>query len=134
MRAAHVLTAIALCAVPLTACGGSEEDKVREATTEFVDAWVDRDAQQICDRMTSQARRDLQDTAAILGRGGCPKVIARVYGLMDHDDMGDLRKFEIATVKITGDRAVVKAKAGSDPAQLRRVDGKWLIDVQRDEE
>jgi hypothetical protein len=110
--------------------GGSDEDQIREAATDFTVAFADGDMDRVCELMTGEAKRKL----VALGRGSCEQVMGLAGDAMDDAERDRLRDAEVTKVTIDGDRAEVVQTSGSetvDPLQLAKRGDEWLVDADQ---
>ena len=124
------LTAIVGGAVTLLAIagcgpfgGGSSEEEVRAAVTEFIEAGQARDYEAVCELLSED------QVAALDQRGGCQAVLAQQANPLAEDV-----ELRIEEVRIEGDRANVdvtfsRPGAGSEAASLLLVEegGEWKV-------
>ena len=95
---AKLLTVVAV--VSLAGCGGgSDEDRIRAAATDFTVAFADGDMERVCELMTGDAKRRL----VALGQGDCVQVMGLAGGAMDDAERDRLRDAEVTKVTIEGD-------------------------------
>ena len=129
ITAALAVAAVASAALP--ACGGSDEDQIRDAVGRLGKAFADSNGEAACDLMTGAAKRELVATVASLAGGGCEGTVRTAASLLDDAERRRMRDAKVTSVTITGDTAVAATNAdGSDgPAELRKVDGHWLFDA-----
>lgn len=110
----------------LAGCGGSaDEDAVREALTEYVEAVERGDGKAACARMTEPLQEVLLNASP--HASDCPEAIAQVD--RGADDRGDL---SIDGITVDGDTARASVAVGGGAGTrhaLRRVDGDWRIDI-----
>ena len=123
-------------AVTISACGGGAADSPSDVALKFTEAVVHQDGPTACGLMTAKAKKEIMVAAAFLGDGkGCEGLIEN----LDHFADGDqgLKEWDNPTVaweKVNGDHARVKLNGlpdDEDPANLRRVNGEWLIDGEQ---
>ena len=122
-------------------CGGggdSDEDKIRSTVEDFAQAFADGDGDEVCDQLTTKAKQQLLEGAALLGGRGCPEMIELARGFIGKEDLAQLEDIKIESVKITGDRAEVVTDAKLDPEdegpmRLQKVGDEWLVDADPDE-
>ena len=122
----RILAAAAVTALVIGGCGGgsSDEDTVRTTVTDYFKAMGNGDGERLCALLTPPSREQI-------GGGDCPSIIAASAKKLDESDRKALRDVDVdfTTVKITGDKAIVKGgENDDDPIKLRRIDGKWLVD------
>jgi hypothetical protein len=123
MRAAALLVAGALA---LAGCGGSgDEDAVRDALTEYVDAMADGDGATACARMTEPLQEILLNSTP--RASDCAEAVAQI-------DRGGANRGDVSIdgVEVEGDTARASVAVGGDAGtrhSLRRVDGEWRVDV-----
>jgi hypothetical protein len=127
-----LLTLAVVAALPLGACGGSDEDDVRSASEDFVSAFKDENWGEVCSLLTERSKVQLERAGKSIGAdGGCEDVWEKASKLMDDRAKEQLENFEIERVKVDGDTATVTAvEAQGSPAQLRKEDGEWLVDFE----
>ena len=120
--------ALALAALALTACGGSDpdtdQDRVRAAIADYAAAVGGDDPEQVCDVLVTRAQLEGTAEARDRDRDRCRD---RVGGgrLSAGQSLGDVK---VEAVRVRGPRAVARVRSG-ERIQLRRVDGGWRIVV-----
>ncbi len=109
--------AVAVAALVLGGCGGSDEKDIREVvkTSQRLE-----DRSRVCGLMTPRAQAQ---ATALFGGGSCARL-----ELERDEDAPTNSEIDKASLKVRGDRAVLSF-GGEDPdLGLRKVDGRWLID------
>ncbi len=116
MKKTAVFICIASFVLFLAGCGAGEESKVKDVVNSYHQAIIDQDVDKVMS--LSVPEEDRSQVEAIIGFRS--EGMQRAGGLP-----------EINNVEITGNTAVVRCQFG--PAEqdinLRKVDGKWLMDV-----
>jgi ketosteroid isomerase-like protein len=127
-----VLTLAVALVLPLSACGGSDEDDVRSASEDFVAAFKDENWEEVCSLMTDKSKAQLERAGQVLdANGGCEGVWEKASKFIGDKAKRQLDDFEIESVKIDGDTATVTtAEAKGQPTQLRKEDGEWRVDFE----
>ncbi len=124
MRALALLVAGGLA---LAGCGGSgDEDAVRGALEEYVEALDAGDGKTACARMTVPLQETIMN--ALPHSSDCIEAVAQLDNGPD-DDRGEL---SIDGIVVDGDTARASVAMGGDAGTrhtLRRVDGDWRVDV-----
>jgi hypothetical protein len=118
------LVAVLALAAPLTACGGSDEDDVRETLEAFAQATARKDYQRLCDELfSSKLVEEVRQTV--------PCEVA-----LQNSSLDDARnpKLTVRSVKVDGDRATAEVattaanqRPSQDTVQLVRENGEWRI-------
>lgn len=129
-RVLSAAVAAALLVVP-SACGGNDEDDVREALASFAAASEAKDANAVCQRLSPESRELLERAGTM--RAGRRRRCAQVPFRGEKGDPGaSLNEFEAGAedlaVEVSGDTATAREK-GSEPLRLRQVDGEWGLDL-----
>lgn len=123
MRALALLVAGALT---LAGCGGSgDEDAVRDALTEYVEALESGDGRTACARMTEPLQEILLNASP--HASDCAEAVAQL-----ESGGGDRGELSIDGIEVDGDAARASVAVGGDAGtrhSLRRVDGDWRVDV-----
>ena len=124
--AAPALAAIAL-ALGVSACGASDEEQVRSAAGDLMQALDKKDGGRACKLMTPRAQAQYTTLLSLFGGGGtCRQLVTR----LDSDDDERLTRRDIDGAKVTvrGDVAILTPKKDDSPVGLRRTDGNWRVD------
>lgn len=125
---------LAVLALSLTACGGSgdkDAKEIRSTVTTYVTAFVDKDAAKACSLLTESAKQRLSAQQGAAG-GSCEKTIAKILEVFVKPNVAtQLKQIKVTGVKIDGDTATVETEPNfggqSKPTELKKVDGKWLV-------
>ena len=118
--------ALALAALALSACGGSDPDtapdRVRAAIADYAAAVKGDDPEQACDVLVTRAQLARSPESRERARDRCRE---RVGGgrLSAGQTLGDVK---VEAVRVRGDGAVARVASG-ERIELRRVDGAWRI-------
>jgi hypothetical protein len=111
-----VASILVLPALVLAACGGSgssDEDKIRDIVNESA-----KTPSKVCDNLAA---------APLKAIGGKDKCLTAAKGQKGTD-------VKIASVKVDGDKATVKASgggSGTDSINLAKEDGEWKISLEQ---
>ncbi len=137
-RLRRLIPLAAVVALAAGGCGGSDgggagkdEEQIRTAVTDYVQAFVDKDASAACALLTEQAKQRLAQQAGAAG-GSCEKTLGQVVKtFVNPQTAKQLRKIKVDTVKVNGDTATVDTTPDfggqSKPTEMKKVDGKWLV-------
>jgi hypothetical protein len=123
MRALAFLVAGGLA---LAGCGGSgDEDAVRDALTEYIEAMGSGDGRTACARMTAPLQELVLNSTP--RASDCVEAVAQI-------DRGDDRRGDASVdgIEVDGDTARASAAVGGGPGTrhtLRRVNGTWQVDI-----
>lgn len=99
----------------------------------YQDAFLDKDAEAACARMTGQAKRRIVSELALVAEDGlnCESVVQGAIGVLGPDDFAVLRKSrnsaspkDVAIVR--PDAAVIDLASGNQ-IELRRFSGEWYV-------
>jgi ketosteroid isomerase-like protein len=116
MRVPVLLGAAALV---LAGCQQSDQDQVRDAVAQYVNAYADGDAKTVCARLAPELRKAFKH--------GCEAGIKQEASKLSTADREALRELEVRSVSVSGDTARARLNSGS-LGTLRRVGGRWLIE------
>lgn len=119
--------------------GGSDEDQVRKAASDFTAAFAEGDMKRACELMTSDAKKDIVSSGALLGGGDCAKIMGVAAAMMDESDKDKLRDAKITKVTVKGNTAEVVQTANLDddedePMRLTKRGDHWLVDTDAETE
>lgn len=129
-----IVAPLAALALVGAGCGGGGDknaDQIRSTVTDYVTAFVNKDAAKACALLTNGAQKRISQQAG--ARGTCEKTIGQVVNAFVTPKVASqLRQIKVESVKIDGDTATVETKPDfggqSKPTQLKKVDGQWLVD------
>lgn len=118
--------ALAVAALVLSACGGSDsdshQDQVRSAIAGYVAAVKGDDPSRACDVLVTRALLARSAAARERERERCRRRV-RDGRLSAGQSLGPVR---VEAVRVRGGRAVARV-AGGERIELRRLDGRWRI-------
>jgi hypothetical protein len=127
-----VLAAAALLAA---GCGGddaSAERQVRDTVSGYFTSLSSRDFPAACSALSPSFRRELAAYAVRafpdLGSTECEPIASRIAAANGERAVELQRRVRVGEVSLDGDRATARLGPGQS-AELRRVDGAWLIDA-----
>lgn len=96
----------------------------------YLEALADGDGEKACDQLTGEAKRAVLDEISgqlpEFGAASCEDALDTLAENLGEDEKSALRDAEIE-VKVDGDTATARPAKGTDDAELRKIDGKWLI-------
>lgn len=117
-----VLAAFA-AAVGALACGGSDEDQIRDTLKSYTQAYLDSDPEAACEHVTEAALESLG------GGGSCAETLQLAVTQPEATEQL-LEDFEVIEVTVDGDSATatVSTAQGEEEVALVRENGDWLID------
>ncbi|MGI8594840.1 MAG: hypothetical protein ACR2ML_10830 [Solirubrobacteraceae bacterium] len=145
MRSALAVITAALLVI--AGCGGDdgggggegsapsdERTAVVDATRAYQDAFLEEDADAVCDHLSGRGKRELVVTAAALGGPvSCPDSAKRVFDLAGEDDRQRIKRsreqLKPGDVRLHGQQATVTLPASGRKLGLRKAGAKWLISV-----
>jgi hypothetical protein len=129
LKIVRVLTACLVLAFAVVACGGggSDEDQIKDVTSDLASAFEDKDWDQVCELFSSKAKRQLEAAGALLGGKGCEDTIGKAAAFAGDDDALDFGNVEATNVKVTGNTAT--ADTGDETTHYVKEDGDWKIDA-----
>lgn len=100
----RALTAIAVSALALAACGGqSDEEQVEQVVRDFAEATRESDGERFCGELVTQEY--LEQTVGATGDGARRQCVEQIDALSGTE----IRLVRIVRTKIDGDRATVTA-------------------------
>lgn len=143
LRAA-TLTTVAALALGAAACGGSDDDdassggsdrqQARATVERLYTAIADGDAEQVCEQLNEDARKQLEQGA--LGGDESASCAESFQKFLDQaEEAGGLDltlKAKVKSVEVTGDSAVAKVSFGrgrNGDIPLEKVDGEWKLEA-----
>ena len=120
-----LLTFAVVLVLPLSACGGSDEDDVRSASEDCVAAFKDEKWEEVCSLITQKSKAQLERAGQALdANGGCEAVWEKASKFIGDKAKRQLVDSEIESVKVDGDTpTVTTGQAQGQPTQLRKEDG-----------
>ena len=120
--------------VAIAGCGASEQQKVAAAIRFSDGAWDRGEVDEGCSWLTGRARREFLKDSPNPRAGSCREafeVIEKPPSLGGVTLLAVIVEYEpprMTRIRVNGDSAVVTFSDGDD-RQLRKVDGRWLIDA-----
>lgn len=99
--------------------------------TDYVGAFVNKDAAKACSLLTEGAQQRLAAQAGAAG-SSCEKTLGRVVNtLVDQRVASQLKRIKVDSVKVDGDTATVETTPNfggqSKPTEMKKVQGQWLV-------
>ncbi len=135
-RLRRLLPLAIVLALAAAGCGGSDgakkdEDQIRTAVTNYVQAFVNKDAAAACALLTEQAKQRLAQQAGAAG-GSCEKTLGQVVKtFVTPQTASQLRRIKVDSVKVSGDTATVDTTPDfggqNKPTGMKKVNGRWLV-------
>ncbi len=106
----------------LSACGGSDEEQIREQAAKFVEAAEAYDEKATCDLLNTSAVSQLQTWIAF--HEPCVEVVRVQLGTMR--ELAQSTRFASnAAIEISGDQATLSGDG--ETVRLQQEEGEWLI-------
>lgn len=123
---------IAVLSVVGVSCGGaSNEEKVADTLTTYLDALANGDGQEACDQLTgAQNRRILEGAVSFLpelASTSCADALTKLGEGIGADERELLNDAEIVNVEVDGDSATAQIDGGTGTAELEKPGDRWLI-------
>ena len=130
VRAAASLPALtAGVAVLVAGCGrASEEQQVRDTARELTRAFATGDYERACELFSLEAQSQVE--AATADAHGCAFALrrSREQATAAGAGMPTVRDIDIATLTLSGDRAILSWTSGAhDPQRFEKRDDRWLV-------
>jgi ketosteroid isomerase-like protein len=126
--------ALALAAVAasscLAACGASDQDRIKDAVRNYIQAVLSDDGKAACDLLTSDAAKAFVDKVKDqLHTTDCATAFKTEAGTLKEDEKAVYRSAVLKNVNINGDTAIVTVQftGVSKDISLRKVNGDWRI-------
>jgi hypothetical protein len=132
----RLLVAVATGAMAFAGCsagGASDAEQIRTLVADYGRALADGDGDRACRMLTADARAHIVRDNRYVGVRRCEDVAEVFHELGSPEDLRELRRLTLASVRVRGDRATarlvgLRALEHTGDARLRRVEGRWLID------
>jgi hypothetical protein len=100
----RIVAAYAILVVSLlSACGGSDEEQIRDAMKSYNRALADRDTRKACSYLTGEAIREIARTGA-----SCRKAMTAVTELFDARTRNAVRRVRVGRIRVRGDKATAR--------------------------
>jgi len=121
------VTAALVGSTLLSACGTSDEDKIREAVRSFNLALADGDGPRACSYMTGDAIRKM----ARAGAPSCKAVIELAHQALDKQMLKAFRTVRYDRIRVRDDHATVRFRVLSQAGtqRLTKVRGEWRLEA-----
>ncbi len=127
-RSLPLVVMLTVAALGLGACGESDEEQIRSAARDFVQAMKDKDAERACELLGPRGEAQF---VALLGTFAgltkCAELVEQSEGDEEEPELSE-RDIASAKVAIRGDLATLTGKGDDEPMGLRKIDGEWRID------
>jgi len=127
----RVLLLTAVAALALVACGGSDEDKIRDTYSSYSKALADGETEKACEYLTPQAVNRLKS----LGAKSCPAALKQGFAALNRKQRSAFKKVKITNVTVTGEKATITLEFPKNsgiptaPQALSKVDGDWKLEA-----
>ena len=117
------LLLLPLILLAFSGCGSSDEDAVRDVVTNYAKAISERDAKTVCRLMVPKAQMMFQ----VVGKD-CETAMDLSLKKTPDSTLRAARAVRIASVRITGNRAVAEYRDRGGSNKLQKIDGHWAIE------
>jgi hypothetical protein len=108
-------------AVAVAGCGGSDEDRVRDAVNAYFAAAVSGNGERLCGLISEGTR------ASAGGAERCTANMTRSLDRLSARERGE--GLRVVAVRVRGDTATATLSSGNAPLHLRKERGEWRIDA-----
>lgn len=127
-----VIAATLVGASLMGACGGSDEDEIRDTVDTYLHAVAKGDGQTACAQLNGEGEGELiagtaRQLPAQLATTDCAEIIALLSGALSQNERDLLRDALIDEIVVSGDKASVSVIGASVEPRLVESDGSWLI-------
>jgi hypothetical protein len=117
------LLLLPLILLAFSGCGSSEEAAVREVVKNYTKAFSERDAKTVCKLLVPKAQMMFQ----VVGKD-CETAMAESLKKTPDSTLRAAGAIRIASVRITGNRAVAEYEDRGGSNQLQKLDGRWAVE------
>ena len=128
------LALLAAAALLAAGCGGGDAGKAEDTVSTAVSGLADGDGKQVCDQLTVGAQKQILALLADNPLGfpdikakSCVEGITKLHAALSQAQRNVLVDGEVGKAKVTGDKATVRIIGVGMTADLRKIDGKWMI-------
>ena len=135
-RARTSALAVAAAAALVAGCGGGggddapDPERVTRAVTDYAHAFGDGDGKRACELLTAGAQQMFTErVSSLVGTRDCAEAVSKLQAVAGPNVTGPFREARVDQVKVTGDKATVRVRAGSGAEQvtLEKRDDEWLL-------
>lgn len=117
------LLLLPLTLLAFSGCGSSEEDAVRDVVKNYTKAFSERDAKTVCKLLVPKAQMIFQ----VVGQD-CETAMAQSLKKTPDSTLRAAGAIRIASIRITGSRAVAEYKDRGGSNKLQKIDGRWGVE------
>jgi len=114
----------------LAACGQSDQDKIKDAVRNYIQAVLDDNGKAACDLLTADAAKAFVDKVkAQVKTTDCATAFKTEAGTLKDDEKAVYRSAVLKGVTINNDKAIVTVQftGVSKDISLQKVNGDWKI-------
>jgi hypothetical protein len=115
-------------------CGAGDADKAQHTVSAAVSGLAKGDDKKVCDQLTPGAQRKVLEVLATgplgltpIRASSCREAVVRLHAELPKVVRDVLVDGEVGDAKISGDTAKVHVVGAGMTAELRKIDGRWLI-------
>lgn len=117
-------------ATSLAACGKSDQDQIKDAVRNYIQAVLDDDGRAACNLLTADAAKAFVDKVkAQLKTSDCATAFKTEAGTLNEEEKAVYRSAVLKGVTINSDKAIVTVQftGASKDISLQKVNGDWRI-------
>ena len=131
-RATALLSVVVLAAFGFSGCGeASDQDKVKETMSAYLDALASGDGTLACDQLTGPQARLMFEDAVVqlpeLQATSCADALSKMADSLGAEERAALEVADVVNIEVDGRTATAEIAGGTTTARLEKSGDRWLI-------